>query len=624
MPIDRAATLRNAEALLRQGKIEPAIVEYLRILDEQPNDWTTANTVGDLYVRAGQTEKAVDQFLQVADGLKAGGFRPKASAVYKKILKLNPDQEHALLQSADIAAEQGLYADARAYLSTVLARRQARGDQRGVADARIRLGNLDPNDYDARLGAAVARAEIGDGIEAVGEMKEIARELVNRGRRPEAIKALRQAVHAAPEDDALRAQLVDLFVQTEDFAGAREFAATVPQLCSLAEALDLRGRHDEALEILHDADWLDPNDTEMKAHLAHAMIVRGDFDGAAQMLTADQESTAGAAGRIAALARVAGLCADAGLDTALARVQAWLADAYLEDNQPAEARAVAEDLLTREPHEGAHVERLRRVLVLMNEPDPDRVIAARLRGEPIEPDVEPAPAIVGGHAAAPVADTPAAQESSPPGSAHAIDIERLLAELDEPSAPVHAESDSVEVDLSIVLDTITSEAEPQVSNPTPTPASPPAPLPAAASLDDVFAQMRNELAHSPDAEPGEYEYARALALKEAGDVDGCMTALEAAARAPDRRFAAASMLARLLKERGMTAEALEWFERAASATPPTADEYHELLFELAEALEAAGETARALAICLELQADAGAYRDVDQRVDRLVRVQPRG
>ena len=58
VPIDRAATLRNAEKLLRQGKLDPAIAEYLRIVEDQPGDWNTANTLGDLYVRAGQTDRA--------------------------------------------------------------------------------------------------------------------------------------------------------------------------------------------------------------------------------------------------------------------------------------------------------------------------------------------------------------------------------------------------------------------------------------------------------------------------------------------------------------------------------------------------------------------------------------
>jgi hypothetical protein len=48
------------------------------------------------------------------------------------------------------------------------------------------------------------------------------------------------------------------------------------------------------------------------------------------------------------------------------------------------------------------------------------------------------------------------------------------------------------------------------------------------------------------------------------------------------------------------------------------------LFDLAQALEAAGETARALAICMELQADAGNYRDVAARIDRLANVRARG
>ena len=71
-------------------------------------------------------------------------------------------------------------------------------------------------------------------------------------------------------------------------------------------------------------------------------------------------------------------------------------------------------------------------------------------------------------------------------------------------------------------------------------------------------------------------------------------------------------------------DAVEWLERAAQAPAPTPDEGHRLLFDLAEALEHAGETARALAICMELQADAGNYRDVAARIDRLAKVRARG
>ena len=156
MAIDRAATLKNAEKLISQGKIEPAIAEYLRLLDDQPRDWNLANTLGDLYVRAGQVDTATELFARMADSLHESGFLPKASAIYKKVLKLKPDHDHALLQAAEIAGRLGLLADARAYLGQLIARRERNGDKAGVAQVRVRLGALDPADFAARRDGARA------------------------------------------------------------------------------------------------------------------------------------------------------------------------------------------------------------------------------------------------------------------------------------------------------------------------------------------------------------------------------------------------------------------------------------------------------------------------------------
>ena len=144
MAIDRALTLRNAEKLIRQGKLDAGISEYLRIVEDAPGDWNAKNTLGDLYARAGKTDKAIEQFLEIADNLSEEGSNAKAGAVFKKILKLKPDHEHALMQVADILGNQRLYADARAHLNTLIELRRARGDTRGALQARIRLGSLDP------------------------------------------------------------------------------------------------------------------------------------------------------------------------------------------------------------------------------------------------------------------------------------------------------------------------------------------------------------------------------------------------------------------------------------------------------------------------------------------------
>ena len=110
MAFDRPAALRQAEKLLGLGKLDQAIAEYSRVLADQPDDWKTANTLGDVCVRAGFVEQGIQHFARVADHFYREGFFPKAGAIYKKILKLQPTHEHALLQSAEIAANAGLLA----------------------------------------------------------------------------------------------------------------------------------------------------------------------------------------------------------------------------------------------------------------------------------------------------------------------------------------------------------------------------------------------------------------------------------------------------------------------------------------------------------------------------------
>ena len=96
-------------------------------------------------------------------------------------------------------------------------------------------------------------------------------------------------------------------------------------------------------------------------------------------------------------------------------------------------------------------------------------------------------------------------------------------------------------------------------------------------------------------------------------------ALEAAARSPRYRFEAGSMLARLYRDRGEVARAIEWFERAAEAPANSIDAGRELLYDLGVVLQQAGERERALAVFLELDAEAPGYHDVPDRVADLSR-----
>ena len=766
MSFDRNGTLRNAEKLLRQGKLDAAVSEYLRVVDDQPGDWNTANTLGDLYSRAGQTEKAIEQFLKVADSLREEGQFVKAAAIYKKLLKLQPDNERALLQAAELVAGQGLYADARAYLNTVLEKRKAAGDVRGAAMARVRIGGLDPNDYAARVEGAKARVEMNDTNGAVSELTTMAEELSEKQRHDEAIEALRLAATIDPENESIRSQLFDIYISAENFAMAGECATTAAQLTSIADSLELRERMDEAIEMLRRAAQIDTEDNALRARLAKTFIARGDLQSAGEFLTvetaggdpqllmtaaeiqlrggkvdegvalvrklleedptrreeiamlgwniAPQSPEAGFAvvelsaeaavanndwasaaaalhefvtrvpNFIPALMRLVEICVDGGLEATMYSAQAQLADAYIELGSVAEARYIAEDLVAREPWERANIERFRRTLEMLGEPDPDGVIADRLSGqtpftstdlladeqmEEAEPEsngMTPELLAMLEEAEGP-SDTPAHVESpdvsldepeaelapvwraatSVPGkkekqdshfqlSSNAIDLDSILGDLGDPddvpapsskkrakrTAHAAASQESVEVDLSIDLDGIKPGSQ-SVPAPAPSPAAEEEPY-RENDIDSVFAQLRTEASRRSTGDAAEEQMKQGTALRQAGKVDQAVQAFEVASRSPRHRFQASAFIGRIYREKDQMKKAIEWFERATQAPAPTADDGYMLLYELADTLEASGEVARALAICLELQADAGDYRDVPARIARLSNVKARG
>jgi tetratricopeptide (TPR) repeat protein len=368
--IDRVALLRNAEALVQQGKLDQAIAEYRRIVNDQPRDWNTANVLGDLYLRAGQTDKAVELFVRVADSLSQDGVLSKAGALYKKILKVRPHDEHVLLQASELAAGQGLLAEARAHLNAVNEQRRSRGDASGLIDLEAFISRVtaarrlsvdtpagDPRASSSHNPQPVAPSESGDGVPA---------------------------------------------------------ASTVPTVLLPTNPGDSSPAVNEVAEPV------------------------------------------------------------GGIDTSVPEI--------------------AQPLVQRQ----------------------------------------------------------------------------------------------------------------------------------ARDLEDVFADLRKEASQRFVTNNPAEELLAGLALYDAGQLDFAVPRLEAASHAPVTRFRAAEALGLICLQRGDTWRAIDWFERAAEVAAPTAGDGHRLLYELADALENAGEVARALAICLELRTDAGDYQDVETRVERLAKVQARG
>lgn len=207
MAANREETLKTAEKLLKQGKTAAAIEEYVRVLEDNPEDWNLANTVGDIFAKAGQAERAAEQFNRAADHLYGEGFFPRASAVYKKALKVRANDDHALWQLADIAGRNGLSLDARSHYNRLIQDRRAAGNERGAIDCVIRLGQLGDASVDARRAAAAALIDRSERKPAARLILAIADLHTKEGRLPEALHALREATQLDPDDQEIREKL---------------------------------------------------------------------------------------------------------------------------------------------------------------------------------------------------------------------------------------------------------------------------------------------------------------------------------------------------------------------------------------------------------------------------------
>ena len=658
-PFDREATLKAAEKALKLGKVDVAIAEYVKVVEAQPRDWNSANALGDLYVRAKQTEKGVKQYTRIADHLAEEGFYPKAAALFKKILKIKPEDEYAMLQSGDLSAKQNKIAEARTFFQQVMERRRKKGDKKGATDIAIRMGTLDPEDLDARLKAAQLASENGDTTTALREYKDVAARLQKQDKHAEALSPLKAAFELDPADEGIRGRLFAAYLGSNPEA-ARPFAKGAEDLRQVADALEKAGNHKLALEVLGELATADPENVEIRTGLALKYVAAGEIEKARQFLSpetagsnpdlwmtlAEMELRGGrfAEGKSAIVqamtldgeqskAAVALGCqlAKTNDEAAYTAIEA-VVDIALAGNDFAAAAGALNEFTTRVPTNLMALMRLVEICVdggLEAEMvdaqarlaeaylDSGRALEARIISEDL------------------VAREPwnkdnldrfrralvALGENDPDG----IIADRLSGEspflatekmdlnegvsFDAPEPPPPADA-GVEIDLTAIL----SEGDPA--------AAPAAAVPR--SLDQVFRGIRDDSNRQSSEESAAEQYRLALTYHEMGMPEDAIKALEGAARSPRQRFDAASMLGRLYLDRKDVAHAIEWLERAAEAPAPTPDAGRALLYDLGQSLEAVGEHSRALAVYVELESESGGYRDVAGRIQKLSRAQARG
>ena len=87
--------VEKAARLVKDGALGAAVKEYQQLFAHDPNDWGVANTLGDLYLRMGQTDEGIAHFMALAEQVAGDGYTAKARALYRKILRVQPNNQAA-------------------------------------------------------------------------------------------------------------------------------------------------------------------------------------------------------------------------------------------------------------------------------------------------------------------------------------------------------------------------------------------------------------------------------------------------------------------------------------------------------------------------------------------------
>ena len=285
---NKQKVLASAEKYVQQGKLQNAISEYEKILKNDPKDLTVTNTVGDLYSRIGESDKATECFKSVGDAYASQGFTVKAIAMYKKICKLKPALE-SLLKLAELYTQQGLFNDARAQYLQVAEEFLKAGELENAVRIFQKILEMDPENSQMRVKLAEVYVRLGKKTEAWQIFSAAAESMRSKGSLSGAEEILQRMLTLDPGNAyALLLQGKNL-LESGDGAGAVASLQKISDIDSnpdglrdLLKAYLLTGQLSEAGTVANKLLSVH-NDLSAIANFADALMQAGQYENALQV-----------------------------------------------------------------------------------------------------------------------------------------------------------------------------------------------------------------------------------------------------------------------------------------------------------------------------------------------------
>jgi tetratricopeptide (TPR) repeat protein len=258
--LDKNKITAAAQKYTAKGQFEKAIVEYRKLVKEDPNDIRTWLKMGDLYTRMGARKEATDTYIRVAEHYKKSGFHLKAVAVYKQVIKLDPTLGEVYEMLADAYLSLGLTSEALIQLEQLADMYQRAGSTERMLSALQRMADLDVQNISTRLRIAEQHSKDGRAPEAVRHFLSACDLLKQQGRLDDFLKVAERLLYHDASQIGVARETASIYLEK----GQPKRALAKLQLCFakeprnvdtldlLAQAFCALGQPDKAVSVYNE------------------------------------------------------------------------------------------------------------------------------------------------------------------------------------------------------------------------------------------------------------------------------------------------------------------------------------------------------------------------------------
>jgi len=197
--LNKRKVLDAAQKFLQKGNLDRALKEYQKVLKADPKDSNVRLKIGDVQLRKGNSEAAIEAYLDVAGRFMKDGFDAKAVALYKQITKIDEKRYNLYEPLAELYQRLSLTSEAMSALQIAADAHQREGRKKEGLELLRKMASLDPGNTATRMKIAEMLWKEDLEEESLAEYDEVIAELGRQGDHEGIVRVHEQVLRYQPE-----------------------------------------------------------------------------------------------------------------------------------------------------------------------------------------------------------------------------------------------------------------------------------------------------------------------------------------------------------------------------------------------------------------------------------------